>query len=88
MLILNIALGLFTCLVMYCAFRPYTDSLWVRILLALISFSFLSGVVGAAAQQAPAAQIVTLSLWSGLGILVTFPIFHLVDQRLLVNRPS
>lgn len=88
MLLLNIALGLFTYLVMYCAFRPYTDALWVRILLAAISFGFLSGIVGAAAQQAPAAQIVTFFLWSGLGILVTFPVFHLIDQRLLGNRPS
>ena len=86
-LILAVLGRLLAYLLMYAAYRPYTDSLAVKVLLGVVSFGVLVSLVGTAARGEPATAIAVNFLLASAGIAVAFVIFHAVDRWLFAPRP-
>lgn len=77
-------------LLMYAAFRPYTESLLMRIALGILSFGFLAAIFRTALRGEPATAILLNFVSASVWIAVAFAIIHTVDKWLLtrVTRPT
>lgn len=77
-------------LLMYAAFRPYTDSLLMRIALGILSFGFLAAIFRTAVRGEPASAILLNFVLASVWIAVAFAIIHTIDRWLLsrATRPA
>jgi hypothetical protein len=71
---------------MYAAFRPFTDRLVVRILLGVLSFGVLGAIFRAALRGEPASSIPLNFVVASLWIAMTFSIVHAIDNWLQSRR--
>jgi hypothetical protein len=69
-------------LLMYAAFRPYTERLLLRIALGILSFGFLSAIFRTAMSGDTAAAIPLNFLLASIWIAVAFAIIHAIDKWL------
>jgi hypothetical protein len=74
-------------LLMYAAFRPYTESLLIRIALGILSFGFLTAIFRTAVRGEPASAILLNFVAASVWIAVAFAIIHTIDKWLLA-RPT
>jgi hypothetical protein len=82
-LVVNMAASL----LMYAAFRPYTDSLKLRIALGIASFGVLAAVFRTAARGEPAIAIPINFLLASIWIAVAFAVIHFADNWLQSHGP-
>jgi peptidoglycan/LPS O-acetylase OafA/YrhL len=78
MIVVNVAASL----LMYAAFRPYTDKLLPRIALGIASFGVLAAILRTAARGEPALAIPVNFVLASIWIAVAFAIIHVVDKWL------
>jgi hypothetical protein len=71
---------------MYAAFRPFTDRLLLRILLGVLSFGVLGAVFRAALRAEPASSIPLNFVVASLWIAVAFSVVHYIDNWLQSHR--
>jgi hypothetical protein len=90
MIIVQIMVAVAISLLMYAAFRPYTDSLLMRIALGLLSFGFLTAIFRTAVRGESALAIPLNFLAASVWIAVAFAIIHTVDKWLQarMTRPT
>lgn len=84
--ILQILVATATSVLMYAAFRPYTDKLALRILLGVLSFGVLAAIFRTAVRGEPASAIPLNFLGASLWIAVWFAIIHVADKWLMARR--
>ena len=73
-------------ILMYAAFRPYTEKLTLRILLGILSFGVLAAILRTAVRGEPAGMILLNFLGASVWIAVWFAVIHVADKRLLTRR--
>jgi hypothetical protein len=82
LILVNIAASV----LMYAAFRPFTDSLMLRIALGIASFGVLAAILRTAARGEPAMAILLNFLSASVWIAVAFAIIHVADKWLQSRR--
>jgi len=73
-------------MLMYAAYRPYTDSLAVKAALGVASFGVLAALVGTATSGEPLGAIPLNFLVASAGIVAAFVILHYIDRWLFGMR--
>ncbi len=86
LLVITVIGRLLAYVLMYAAYRPYTDSLRVKVLLGVVSFGVLVALVGTATRGESPAAIPVNFLVASVGIAVAFVIFHYIDRWLTALR--
>jgi hypothetical protein len=84
-IIVQILVAVAISLLMYAAFRPYTESLLMRIALGILSFGFLAAIFRTAVRGEPATAILLNFVLASVWIAVAFAIIHTIDKSLLAR---
>jgi hypothetical protein len=85
-IITQIVFATATSVLMYAAFRPYTEKLTLRILLGVLSFGVLAAIFRTAVRGEPAGAIPLNFLGASVWIAVWFAVIHVADKWLLAPR--
>ena len=85
-IVMQVLFATATSVLMYAAFRPYTEKLTLRILLGVLSFGVLAAIFRTAVRGEPAGAIPLNFLGASLWIAIWFAIIHVADKWLVARR--